>query len=256
MKLNRRTVHHTASHTISHLVEGPGTIFTNSGATGAVTFTLPSPNKQISGFWYRFKALAAQDLVVAAPVAGTLLTLGDLAANGATVSAIGAELEAQVIETSPGVFRWSVVGLGAAVFPTTLPTTSGENLTDLNADALASGTVPDAVFPATLPAASGENLTGLDADALASGTVAEARLTARDASNGTATVLDGTTSIVVTHGLVGTPTLQDIRVTPTNDLGTAAKFWTSTPTATQFTIHVNADPGAGTAAFVWDAEIR
>ena len=53
---------------------------------------------------------------------------------------------------------------------------SGASLTALNADNLASGTIPDARFPATLPAISGANLTNLDASDLASGTVPDARL--------------------------------------------------------------------------------
>ena len=70
-------------------------------------------------------------------------------------------------------------------------------------------------------------------------------------ANGVATVANGTTSIAVTHGLSSTPALNTISVTPTNSLGTAAKFWISNVTATQFTINVNADPGATTATFVW-----
>jgi hypothetical protein len=63
-----------------------------------------------------------------------------------------------------------------ARFPATLPAASGVNLTSLNASNLASGTVPDARFPATLPAASGANLTSLNASNLASGTVPIARI--------------------------------------------------------------------------------
>jgi hypothetical protein len=70
-------------------------------------------------------------------------------------------------------------------------------------------------------------------------------------TSGTATVLSGTTSIVVTHGAGFTPSLNQIRVTPTNNLGTATKWWISTPTATQFTINVDVNPGATTATFVW-----
>jgi hypothetical protein len=43
---------------------------------------------------------------------------------------------------------------------------NGSNLTNLDADNLASGTLPDARFPATLPAASGANLTSLNASNL------------------------------------------------------------------------------------------
>jgi hypothetical protein len=64
---------------------------------------------------------------------------------------------------------------------------NGSNLTNLDADNLASGTLPDARFPATLPAANGSALTNLDADNLASGTVPDARFPATlPAANGSA----------------------------------------------------------------------
>jgi hypothetical protein len=65
-----------------------------------------------------------------------------------------------------------------ARFPATLPAISGSNLTFLNASNLASGTLPDARFPATLPAISGSNLTFLNASNLASGTLPDARFPA------------------------------------------------------------------------------
>lgn len=66
-------------------------------------------------------------------------------------------------------------------------TLDGSGLTGLNADNLASGTVPDARFPATLPAVSGANLTNLDASDLASGTIPDARFPATlPALNGSA----------------------------------------------------------------------
>src|SRR6056300_1643755 len=83
---------------------------------------------------------------------------------------------------------------------------NGSNLTNLNADNLASGTVPDARFPATLPAVSGANLTNLDADNLASGTVPDARFPATlPALNGSAlTNLEATN---IATGLVPTARL-------------------------------------------------
>lgn len=74
-------------------------------------------------------------------------------------------------------------------------------------------------------------------------------------ASGTATVANGATTAVVTHGLGTTPALKDIQVTPTNNLGNAAKFWIASPTSTQFTITVDADPGATTATFVWQAAV-
>ena len=70
-------------------------------------------------------------------------------------------------------------------------------------------------------------------------------------NGGTATIASGNTSIVVSHGLDITPTLGNIAVTPTNNLGTAAKFWISSPTNTGFTINVDVSPGATTATFSW-----
>jgi hypothetical protein len=65
-----------------------------------------------------------------------------------------------------------------ARFPATLPAVNGSALTNLDADNLASGTIPDARFPATLPAANGSALTNLNASNLASGTVPDARFPA------------------------------------------------------------------------------
>ncbi|HEU4914755.1 MAG TPA: glycosyl hydrolase family 28-related protein [Candidatus Saccharimonadales bacterium] len=74
-------------------------------------------------------------------------------------------------------------------------------------------------------------------------------------NEGTATVASGSTTVAVNHGLESAPALQNISVTPTNNLGTAAKFWISGITTTQFTINVDADPGATTATFVWNARM-
>jgi hypothetical protein len=69
--------------------------------------------------------------------------------------------------------------------------------------------------------------------------------------SGQATVGTGTTSVVVTHGLGATPTLQQIHITlgnsPTNAIGAP---WVSTITSTQFTINC-ANPGASGAFFGW-----
>jgi hypothetical protein len=70
-------------------------------------------------------------------------------------------------------------------------------------------------------------------------------------ASGTATVPSGSTSIAVAHGLPFTPSTKDVSVTPTNNLGSAAKFWISTLDATNITIAVNVDPGATTATFAW-----
>lgn len=73
-------------------------------------------------------------------------------------------------------------------------------------------------------------------------------------NSGTATILSAATSVVVTHGLGVTPTLDDIRVTmgesPTNDPG---NVWVDTITATQFTINCRNDPGVSNLDLGWQA---
>jgi hypothetical protein len=68
-------------------------------------------------------------------------------------------------------------------------------------------------------------------------------------------VSSGATSQTVNHGLYSTPSINNIIVTPTNSLGSAAKYWISNVTSTQFTINVNVDPGVTTATFVWQARL-
>lgn len=88
-------------------------------------------------------------------------------------------------------------------------------------------------------------------DSAGIGTVVRNNLGYTTEATGTAIVLNGATTAVVTHGLDVTPLLASIQVTPTNNLGTATKFWVSNPTPTQFTITVDANPGASTATFSW-----
>lgn len=85
-----------------------------------------------------------------------------------------------------------------ARFPATLPAIGGVNLTSLNASNLTTGTVPDARFPGTLPALNGSLLTALNGSNIASGTVAAARL--------------GSGASITTKFLRGDNTWQDITV--------------------------------------------
>lgn len=62
-------------------------------------------------------------------------------------------------------------------------------------------------------------------------------------NSGTATILNTTTSIPVTHGCDYTPSAGDIDVHPIETLNLASFWYVDTITSTQFTIHVNVDPG-------------
>lgn len=70
-------------------------------------------------------------------------------------------------------------------------------------------------------------------------------------NSGTAIVAFTTTYIDVTHALALTPSINQIKVTATNDLGLASKFWISNVGVTTFRINTNIDPGSATATFVW-----
>jgi hypothetical protein len=72
-------------------------------------------------------------------------------------------------------------------------------------------------------------------------------------AHGNASITSGNTTAVVTHGLSMTPTLEQISVTPQTSLGSAAFYWISTVTSTQFTINLNANPAA-TVTFGWKAD--
>jgi hypothetical protein len=74
-------------------------------------------------------------------------------------------------------------------------------------------------------------------------------------ANGTATLANGNTTVVVTHGLGVTPGLKDITVTPSESWGAFTKFWKHTPTSTQFTIEVDQDPGQD-VDFSWTAAVQ
>ena len=71
-------------------------------------------------------------------------------------------------------------------------------------------------------------------------------------SSGTATLVNGTTSIVVTHGLDATPSAGDITVTPIEAWGAMTEFYIDTYTSTQFTIHADQDPTQD-VDFAWKA---
>lgn len=74
-------------------------------------------------------------------------------------------------------------------------------------------------------------------------------------SSGTATVANGDTSIVVSHGLSKTPALSDIQISPVNIATNAVRWAVTAVDATGFTITTSADPGASGALFAWQVHI-
>ncbi|MHA1370483.1 MAG: hypothetical protein ACTSRA_12320, partial [Promethearchaeota archaeon] len=69
-------------------------------------------------------------------------------------------------------------------------------------------------------------------------------------AQGTATIVSGTTSIDVSHGLDITPEAGDVVVTPVNTWGSMTSFYVGNYTSTTFTIYANTDPGKD-VTFAW-----
>jgi hypothetical protein len=114
-RLRRRVVPKAASYTVVFPMDAPGTVFTNRGASGAITFTLPVASRALLGVWYRFKAVVNQNIVVAVTPVDTALALNDLAADSLAISTtnekLGGEIEAQCVETAEGTFQWALSGV-------------------------------------------------------------------------------------------------------------------------------------------------
>lgn len=81
----------TANKTVS--AYDSGKTFTNRGATGTVTLTLPVANPGLNGWSIRAIRLAAQSLVVASDPVDTLVISADAAADSVTLATIGHGVE-------------------------------------------------------------------------------------------------------------------------------------------------------------------
>jgi len=80
----RECINTTASLTV--VAADAGKTFTNVGASGAVTFTLPAAANCAVGDDFLFLGCADQNMTVAAANNGELITFNDVAANSVTLS--------------------------------------------------------------------------------------------------------------------------------------------------------------------------
>jgi len=115
----KNVVAKTANYTVT--ASDKNTIFTNQGASGSVTFTLPTLAK---GLKYRFFAEAAQNLIVASAVADTLVVFNDAAADSIAFQTaseiIGGGIE---VIANADATKWLVfVSLGAETQTPTIVT--------------------------------------------------------------------------------------------------------------------------------------
>lgn len=111
-RLETRVLAKDASFTVVFPFHAPGTLFTNRGATGTVTATLPTASLAVKGCWYTFRVHANFSLVVAAAAANTLLTLGDVAADNVGFQIAGKKIGRGIMAYCDGV-QWHAYPLGS-----------------------------------------------------------------------------------------------------------------------------------------------
>ncbi len=75
----------TANYTVK-FADG-GTLFTNRGAAGTITFTLPLTSGAGNGFWVEFATAAAQAIVITSDPIDTLIVHADATADSVTTAA-------------------------------------------------------------------------------------------------------------------------------------------------------------------------
>lgn len=98
----------TADYTILTTADPSGTVFTNRGAVGAVTFTLPAASQALAGTYYEFDSVAGQNMAVAA-AAGTVVTVNNAAATSVTCSTSSQKIGAHMLAKCDGT-SWLLLG--------------------------------------------------------------------------------------------------------------------------------------------------
>jgi hypothetical protein len=98
----------TANYTVGTVATDViGTVFTNRGAAGAVTFTLPSPT---SGAYYFFASIADQNVTISAG-AGLGITVNNAAAASIAFSTSSQKIGSFAVAIADGT-SWLLINLG------------------------------------------------------------------------------------------------------------------------------------------------
>lgn len=99
LRMQAPTIAKTASFTVDLNATKTGTRFTNRGAVGAVTITLPTPPTGVAswdGYWLEFYGVADQSIVLAA-AAGKAVTFNNAAATSIAASTGGQKIGANLV---------------------------------------------------------------------------------------------------------------------------------------------------------------
>lgn len=98
LRMQAPTLPKTASFTVDLVATKCGTRFTNRGAGGAVTMTLPTPQTSVAswdGYWVEFFGIADQSITIAA-AAGKARTFNNAAATSLAASTGGQKIGAKI----------------------------------------------------------------------------------------------------------------------------------------------------------------
>lgn len=98
----------TANYQILTTADPSGTLFTNRGAGGAVTFTLPAVTPALAQTYYDFVGVANQTFTVAG-AAASVVTFNNAAATSVACSTAGAKIGAHIRAVCDGT-SWNVNG--------------------------------------------------------------------------------------------------------------------------------------------------
>lgn len=95
-----------------------GTVFTTTGATGAVTFTLPAKSE---GLHYWFYNVADQDMIVAPDAVDTMVAFNDAAADSVATSTANEQIGGAFFVICDGT-KWLAMNVSAGANTVTVAT--------------------------------------------------------------------------------------------------------------------------------------
>lgn len=109
-----KVVAKTAAYTVKDYESG--TVFTNTGASGSVTFTLPTIATALAGVFYWFFTVAGQNIVVASDPTDKLVVDNNATADTLTSSTSGHVIGAGLLVICDGTQWLTFQGGGSQVW--------------------------------------------------------------------------------------------------------------------------------------------